>query len=515
MCSIPEVDPDPGPPCGEWQVWEDGLDGGDGLDGEDGQVWEDGQDGRSPWQRMVRVFPFDPLPVDVPEVSEQDLMRVLRDGEAMISQIAARQAQALVELRKRRLLAQAAAHPHPDGACTGACCDEDGWVATEVAVELGLSDRQVGTRIDTSLRLARHPAVAALMACGQVQSWTATKLLEHLDTLSGYVTDDRLAQVEQATLAWLLAAPRTVGQLNVRMRRIIMAAKAARSDGEPGADEAEPGHADRRVTLSPSSTPGLAELVALLPEADALAIRATLHALGHDPADAHDPRNAQQRRADLLVTLVTGAPALRGRPDDSRCALHEPVDLQVRLDVTVPADSLTGGPQPAHVPGFGAVPAASARQVASGARGGACSARPLVYDSETGRLLGFGSTGVPITWLDGLPSGQGYEHPARLEAAVRLRDGTCRAPGCLRPAARCDCDHVVPHPAGPTTLANSCSLCRRHHRLKTHAPGWAMTMDQNGQVTWTTPTGRQVTTHPFDYRPAAHDLPPEHDLPPF
>jgi hypothetical protein len=228
-----------------------------------------------------------------------------------------------------------------------------------------------------------------------------------------------------------------------------------------------------------------------------------------DPADADDPRTADQRRADLLVTLLTGRPALNGRPEDARCALRDPVDLVMRLDVTVPVDSLVGGDQPARVPGYGDVPAATARDLAGAidAAGGRCDGHPIVHDPETGRLLGFGSTPVRMTWLADLRPSHGYAHSPSLDRAVRLRDGTCRAPGCVRAAARCDCDHVVPYPAGETSLANSCSLCRRHHRLKTHAPGWQSAIEPDGRLTWTTPTGRRVCTEPYDYRPPPDTMP--------
>jgi hypothetical protein len=299
---------------------------------------------------------------------------------------------------------------------------------------------------------------------------------------------------------WLLAARRTVTQLNARLRRLILAARAAARRDADG-DVPDLGHRRRHVRVNPTGTPGLAELVALLPEADALAVKATLHALALDPVDADDPRSADQRRADLLVTLLTGTVALHGHPVDAQCALRDAVEVAVRMDVTVPAESLGGGDAPAWVPGYGDVPAATARALAD-----SCELRPLVYDSGTGRLLGFGSTPVRMTWLSQLPVGRGYQHPPSLETGVRLRDGSCRAPGCRRPAARCDCDHVVPYPAGETSLANACSLCRRHHRLKTHAPGWQMSMADTGEVAWTTPTGEQLVTHPSDLRPPGTHL---------
>jgi hypothetical protein len=482
--------------------------------------WVDAAEVTSAWQRMVRVFPFDPPDPDDQPRSDAELIQVLRDTDALIAQATAAQARAVRELRARRLARQAEVSGHPVGGCgSSSCCDPDGWVAAEVVAEVGLSDTQVHARLELAERLARHPAVEATLDTGQVQAWTATRLLEHLHTLGVYVTPGQLAQSEAATLAWLAARRRTVTQLNARMRRLIQLARAAaRRDTDPhdpdpdGDGMVEPGHARRRVVITPGATAGTAELWALLPEADALAIKATLAALGHDRVGPDDPRSADQRRADLLHALVTGRVARHGHPTDTTCALRGPVDLQVHLDVTIPADSLTTtGAAPGRVPGYGDIPATTTRDLtrtttgaaagAGGAGATGCSARPLVYDPDTGRLLGFGATPVRMTWLDQLPSARGYQHPAPLETAVKLRDGTCRAPGCTRPAARCDCDHATPWPTGPTSLANSCSLCRRHHRLKTHAPDWTMQITPDGTVTWTTPTGTQVTTEPADYRP--------------
>ena len=50
---------------------------------------------------------------------------------------------------------------------------------------------------------------------------------------------------------------------------------------------------------------------------------------------------------------------------------------------------------------------------------------------------------------------------------VRALDGHCRGPGCQVLARRCDLDHHVPYPHGPTTVANLGPLHRRHHNLKT------------------------------------------------
>lgn len=91
----------------------------------------------------------------------------------------------------------------------------------------------------------------------------------------------------------------------------------------------------------------------------------------------------------------------------------------------------------------------------------------------------------------------------RLELSVRMRDVSCRFPGCRRPAAGSrsgtDLDHTVPWPAGPTEASNLAVLCRHHHRVK-HSPGWAVIMLETGFLERTTPGGLTFTTRPWAYR---------------
>jgi hypothetical protein len=85
---------------------------------------------------------------------------------------------------------------------------------------------------------------------------------------------------------------------------------------------------------------------------------------------------------------------------------------------------------------------------------------------------------------------------------VRARDRGCRHPGCRRPAARTDLDHVCAYrTGGATDCANLCCLCRRHHRLKTHAPGWAFRMRPDGVLEVTTPSGVTRCTRPPGLHP--------------
>ena len=83
-----------------------------------------------------------------------------------------------------------------------------------------------------------------------------------------------------------------------------------------------------------------------------------------------------------------------------------------------------------------------------------------------------------------------------------LRDGHCVFPGCPVDSRSCDLDHIRPYrdpddggPPGQTGPANLAPLCRRHHRLKTHA-GWHYPRDGTGYA-WTSPDGLTYRTDPI------------------
>ncbi|MFE3291032.1 DUF222 domain-containing protein [Rhodococcus sp. NPDC059234] len=66
-----------------------------------------------------------------------------------------------------------------------------------------------------------------------------------------------------------------------------------------------------------------------------------------------------------------------------------------------------------------------------------------------------------------------YRPDAATAALVRARDQHCRFPGCNRPAAQCQLDHIVeylvrnPLSGGWTIVSNLQCLCAFHHQLKT------------------------------------------------
>lgn len=81
-----------------------------------------------------------------------------------------------------------------------------------------------------------------------------------------------------------------------------------------------------------------------------------------------------------------------------------------------------------------------------------------------------------------------YRPRTALDRLVRLRDQTCSAIGCRLRADKCDLDHVIAHPGGPTCACNLHPLCRRHHGMK-HETGWQVVRLEDESRLWTSPTG--------------------------
>jgi hypothetical protein len=128
--------------------------------------------------------------------------------------------------------------------------------------------------------------------------------------------------------------------------------------------------------------------------------------------------------------------------------------------------------------------------------------RATVTHAELRRLARRGCTDHPDTTcacpvVERPPRTDRYEPTPAQRRWVKARDRGCRHPGCRRSAAWADLDHVVPHSAGgDTDCLNLCGLCRRHHRIRTHARGWRYAMTPDGVLSVTTPPGVTRTTRP-------------------
>lgn len=106
-----------------------------------------------------------------------------------------------------------------------------------------------------------------------------------------------------------------------------------------------------------------------------------------------------------------------------------------------------------------------------------------------------------------------YRMPPRLRRLIDVRAPRCEWPGCGAAAARCDAEHDVAWPQGPTCACNLGPCCRRHHRVKQN--GWSKQRSTGAAVTWTSPGGARRWTSPPQHptpAPPTH-APPVADVP--
>jgi hypothetical protein len=158
------------------------------------------------------------------------------------------------------------------------------------------------------------------------------------------------------------------------------------------------------------------------------------------------------------------------------------INLDIQLVMT-DRTLLDGDPEPAHLIGYGAIPAPLARRLVADADPRTRTwIRRLYTDPITGHLT------------DGDRKRRQFSDAAR--AFITARDQTCRTPWCDAPIRHID--HVTGRAAGgPTTLPNGQGLCAACNQIK-EADGWRHQPDPDrpGQVTITTPTGHTHTSRP-------------------
>jgi hypothetical protein len=250
---------------------------------------------------------------------------------------------------------------------------------------------------------------------------------------------------------------------------------------------------------------GMGELRATMPLPELSEIRAEVDAHAHVLKQAGDERPIGQLRSAVLHDLVT-------RPWQERPAVT--AHLQVVAPLGTLESAVAGAPgagrEPALVDGE-PVTAALARELLErldalcpgGLQAPTDGTMSLSITDRDGRLIAAvtrrelesavrGRQGLgPPTAVDR------YEPTPAQRRFGHARDRTCRHPGCGNRAGWADLDHVVAHAeGGETDCANLCCLCRRHHRLKTHARGWRYVMTADGVLTVTTPTGVTRVSRP-------------------
>ena len=380
------------------------------------------------------------------DLSGYDLVSYLGATERQTAWTQACQLMAIRELARRR------PSPVDPGGPSSRLPDDkvSEFAADEVAAELRISRTGAEARLALSLDLDRLPRTRSLFKAGRID---LTKTRAVSEAIAGL--DDETAAVVEARVADR-APEQTAAALRAALRRAVLAV-----DPRGAQERHDYEMAQRRVVLTPMGN-GMAEIWALLPADKAMALYTAVTSLADQAKAPGDSRGIDARRADVLGDLAW---RVLEREDLPRRRGRRP-----HVQVTVAATTLLGlDDDPGELAGYGPIPAEMARALA---RDGTW--RRLVTDPVTGHLLDYGTTT--------------YRAPADLDGFVGARDKTCRGVGCRQPEWRCDRDHAIPFPEGPTAAHNLGCKCRHCHRLKTLA-GWRDVQHPDGSHTWITPTG--------------------------
>jgi hypothetical protein len=394
----------------------------------------------------------------------------------------------------------------------------------ELAVVTNSSVKAAGRLAEQSYVLVGQlPRVWAALADGELDLPRARVFVEVLGSARPGVA---VAVAEESLPA---AAGLSLGRLRARLRRAVLAvdeefAECCRVQAERAAD----------VRLRSVPEAGMSELSAEMPAPLAAACWSTVDELAWMAKNDGDARPIGQVRAGVLADLIL-------RPwDASRPAVTAQLTVLAPLASLAAPDGVDAAREPgevngqpitaAHVrelleqldavcPGGLQVPTGGSLQMAVADADGA-----LLTTTDRRELEQIARRGCPehasgparppeATTQDttgiGTPSGcdcpvlrrpaavDRYVRSAAQRRFVKTRDRTCRQPNCGQPVGRVDLDHVRAYgDGGPTDCDNLCCLCRRHHRLKTHARGWRFVLTEHGVLRVTTPSGITRTTRP-------------------
>ncbi|THG33543.1 HNH endonuclease signature motif containing protein [Naasia lichenicola] len=333
---------------------------------------------------------------------------------------------------------------------------QDRVFIAEVALTLGLTEYSAQALIARAKILTTdRRATLAAVDCGRI----TLRHAEYIADEGAGLTDDLGTRFERAAL--IMAEGMTPAKLKSELGKL-----RERLQPEDSAERHADALLDRQVRIAPNRD-GMGELWASLSGEDTVAIDAKLDACVRSIKNAggEDGRTAAQLRADVLVDLILN--------DESGVRSIRPV-----VFLTAPAATAVGGDQPAELQGQGPIDADTARALIEMASG----FYRVLVSPTTGKVVDIDTSARHI--------------PESVRRLVTLRDGTCRFPGCNRTAVGLELDHVEDYArSGYTAADNLIALCRKHHKLR-HLGNWTAMLLADGDLTWTSPSGRIDVTHP-------------------
>ena len=362
-------------------------------------------------------------------------------------------------------------------------------VAEQVGLARRMSPAAAARQVGFAAALRDEvPAVAELLRRGQISEWVASIVVKETNGLPRPVrrdlTTDLAPDLPRMSPREAEAAARRAAYA-ADPRAILARARTARSD--------------RRVSVRPAPDT-MAILSAFLPAEQGIAAWATLDRHARAVKATGDPRSLGQITADTLVERLTGQPTATAVPVE--------IGLTMTTDTLLGLDTTT----PAHLHGYGPLPAEFALDLAAGAA-------PTPATDQAGRADRAGPPPDPTRWFPDQATEPRAEQPhaehahtedtraedtraeehrtdvwirrlftdpvtdtvshvdtgrrrfdGGLARLIRYRDQGCRDPYCDAPIRHLD--HIHPHrDGGPTSAANGAGRCERGNYIK-DLPGW-------------------------------------------
>ncbi|ODQ97140.1 hypothetical protein BFG51_11725, partial [Dietzia alimentaria] len=385
-----------------------------------------------------------------------------------------------------------------------------GYVVSAMAISTGRAERMITFALDLHLR---YPAILSAMAQGRLDLQAANILASQMAT----VHVDVLEAVQRQVVEEYLAAIEGGVRMGEKAIRGNVDAIIARYDANGIRLRRQEAARTRGVRFH-KGVDGMSSVSAILATEEAAVLAEALdqrvkdhkyadaQAAANTEADAANPGAANagdraaagevedysiaERRADALMSLVCGDAGLAGTPCPLRPARparrewwrgcvaaegyrhrhrqHRPRRRRARVEFT---------------------------------RTGQAALQALLDMLATSDGATFEPIDPRIGAADDARAALKYRPGAQLARRIRLRDGTCRHPGCAIPAEACDLDHVVPFDqadpqrGGHTIEGNLAAMCRRHHRFKTFSD-WIYDLQPDGTLLVRTPDGSTMLTRP-------------------
>ncbi|WP_256794092.1 HNH endonuclease signature motif containing protein [Terrabacter sp. Ter38] len=358
----------------------------------------------------------------------------------------------------------------------------DQVAAQEIACATGVGAGEVARRLEFATAPRRHRVLRELLRAGAVSLQRALRVVVETRALG----DDVLPDLEATVLA-----PAPDGSVASARLFATRLQRCVRSADSRAAEERRQSSRLRRTAYGRLVEDGMGTFTVVAPAERVVGVLDRVDALARTARAAGDDRSIDQLRSDLLcdLALFGVVPSGTGVADEGSPGtglLSDAAPATVRI--VVPFEVAVGMSDAAcELPGHGWVTAAHARQIMT-APGSVW--QRLAVAVDTGRALEL--------------STDCYRPTAAMVEHVRAVDGVCRAPGCQVPADRCDLDHLVPWPTGPTHVSNSDSLSRGCHNGKT-AGVWQVERVRDDGIAWSSLAGRDYITYPRDWREALRD----------